>query len=332
MATKAEILCATEPLAREERVHSAFYRGDQLTLQNPAYLRSFRGIIGELLRQDTQSGDVTVEAMGISNERCAVEICAKEGGVVAGIAEAAWLYEQAGLKAERCAEDGDFVKQNDILIRASGDSGPLLLLERTVVNLLQRMSGIATLTRRFVELARAANRNAHVVATRKTLWGLLDKRAVHCGGGGTHRLNLSDAVLIKTNHLRLASNSAEAFNSAIERAWKNRGQARFFEVEAATPVEALKFARLLTSLQNEDASCRCVLMLDNFSPTMAKSTGAALRESTLHDSVLVEASGNISEGSVADYAAACVDAISVGALTHSARALDLSAKLICESR
>jgi nicotinate-nucleotide pyrophosphorylase (carboxylating) len=329
MNSRTEVFREKVQGSREERVRAAFCHGGDLRLENPAYLRAFQGIADELLRQDAEAGDLTVEAMGIGSRKCAVEIRAKEAGVIAGVAEAAWLYARAGAALEKAASDGEFLKVGDVLLRVESDAATLLSLERAAVNLLQRMSGIATATRKLVELARKASPTAHVIATRKTLWGLLDKRAVHWGGAGTHRLNLGDAVLIKTNHLRLASNGgAMDLESAIERAWRNRKDAKFFEVEAGTPEEAVKVAGILGKLQAQDSNCPYVLMLDNFSSTEATATVAALGDAGLHDSVLVEASGNISETSIAAYAASGVDAISVGALTHSARALDLSARLI----
>lgn len=319
---------ATDPTrtAREDRVQRALYCGDELNLENPAYLRAIRGILQELLRQDTQTGDLTVEAIGTSGRTCTVEIRAKEAGIAAGIEEAVWLYEQVGVTVEQTATEGNSLNRNDCVIRVRGDAATLLSLERVVVNLLQRMSGIATQTRRFVELARGASPSVHIIATRKTPWGLLDKKAVHCGGGGTHRLSLGDAILIKTNHLLLASN--DDYRQLIRRAWNERRSARFFEIEVTTQEEAEEIARLICSGAMADSNCPCILMLDNFSAARASAAVQRLKKLDLHDKVLVEASGNMNEQSVAEYAASGVDAISVGALTHSARALDLSAKLI----
>ncbi|MFZ0923373.1 MAG: carboxylating nicotinate-nucleotide diphosphorylase, partial [Candidatus Acidiferrales bacterium] len=282
---------------------------------------------------DTGLGDLTVDALGIGDRKCAVEIRAKEAGVAAGVSEAQWLYDRADLITSRGVNDGDFVAAGDVLLRADGDAGILLSLERVVVNLMQRMSGIATATRRLVEAVGQQSPNAHVVATRKTPSGLLDKRAVHLGGGGTHRLSLGDAILIKTNHLLLASGgSATGMEDAIRHAWENRKSATFFEMEVTTTEEAIMAARALRDLQAADGSCPCILMLDNFSVAQATGAVAALRDRDLHDAVLVEASGNVAEESLAAYAAAGGDAISIGALTHSPRALDLSAKLISGPR
>ncbi|MGB6483892.1 MAG: carboxylating nicotinate-nucleotide diphosphorylase [Candidatus Acidiferrales bacterium] len=331
MTSRAAISAGT-PTKREERVRAAFYRGEALTVENPVYVGALRGLADELLRQDTGLGDLTVDALGIGGHECAVEIRAKEAGVAAGISEAQWLYNRAGLVTSNGVSDGDFIAAGDVFLRAEGNAKVLFSLERVIVNLMQRMSGIATATRRLAEAAGQQGPNAHVVATRKTPWGLLDKRAVHFGGGGTHRLSLGDGILIKTNHLLLASDGgAIGMEDTIQRAWKNRKSAASFEVEVTAAGEAVLAARVLRDLQT-DGSCPCILMLDNFSAAQAASAVAALREHDLHDTVLVEASGNIAGASLAAYAAAGVDAISIGALTHSPRALDLSAKLIPGAR
>ncbi len=328
MTSRAAISTDTDT-KRENRVHAAFYRGAALTVENPVYVQALRGLADELLRQDTGVGDLTVDALGIGGRKCAIEIRAKEAGVAAGVSEAQWLYDRVGLVISRGVNDGDFIAAGDVLLRADGDGKILLSLERVLVNLMQRMSGIATATRHLVEAVGQQSPNAHIVATRKTPWGLLDKRAVHLGGGGTHRLSLGDAILIKTNHLLLASGgSATGMEGAIQRAWENRKSAAFFEVEVTTTEEAILGARALRDLQTADGYCPCILMLDNFSAAHAAAAVTALREHDLHDAVLIEASGNVAEASLAAYAATGVDAISIGALTHSPRALDLSAKLI----
>jgi len=334
MNANAQIAAGVHRANRESRVRAAFYRGASLTLENPEYLRVLRVFTDELLREDSAAGDLTVEAMGIDAPGCVVEIRAKEAGVAAGVEEAAWIYRNSAREPIFLAKDGVAVAPGDVLLRFAGNARELLPLERVIVNLMQRMSGIATATRKLIAAARNASPDAHVVGTRKTPCGLLDKRAIHHGGGGTHRLNLSDAILIKTNHLRLASNdSPTAFHDILRRAWERRKSAAFFEVEVTMMEEAVVVARSLAELQSASPeACPCILMLDNFSPADAIRAVATLRDAGLHDSVLIEASGNVSEASVAAFAAAGVDAISVGALTHSARALDLSAKLIPGTR
>jgi len=313
---------------REERIRAAFYHGSTLTLENPAYAQALHGLMSELLRQDAEQGDLTVDALEIDDRECMFEIQAKEAGIAAGVDEAQWLYEREGLTTTTIVNDGKWVSRGKVLLRARGSAKTLFQLERVIVNLMQRMSGIATATQHLVKAAHEKSPSAHVVATRKTPWGLLDKRAVHIGGGGTHRLNLGDAILIKTNHLLFTSGGREAdVEESIRCAFENRKTASFFEVEVTNKEESLLAARVLRDLQAMDDSCPCILMLDNFTAAEAAAAVTELRARDLHDAVLVEASGN-AEASLAAYAAAGVDAISVGALTHSVRALDLSARLI----
>lgn len=329
MSSDSQAAADQRQTTRQERVRYAFYRGDKLNLENPTYLGAVRDMLGELLRQDIESGDLTVSALGISGRTCGAEVRAKQTGVAAGIQEAAWLYEQRGVRTEDRISDGDSIKDSDCLLRVRGDAAALLSLERVAVNLLQRMSGIATATHKLVELAQKASPAAHILGTRKTPWGLLDKRAVHCGGGGTHRLNLGDAILVKTNHLLLASNEGDSdYKELIRRAWRSRKGAKFFEIEVTSPEQALEVAGLICSEQMLDAGCPCILMLDNFPAAKAAFTVKELQKVGYREQILLEASGKIDEQSLAGYAASGVDAISVGALTHSAAALDLSAKLI----
>lgn len=327
MSPSASIKQESE-ITREDRIRTAFYRGEGLNLQNREYVQALNELTGELLREDSERGDLTVESLGIGSELCVFEIRAKEVGIAAGIDEADWLYGRAGLKTSCLVEDGDQVAPGERLLRAEGSAEVLFRVERVAVNLIQRMSGIATLTREMVGEVKTQWPNAHLIATRKTPWGLLDKKAVHIGGGGTHRLSLSDAILIKTNHLRLVRGAhGMTLEQAIQSAWSKRKGAAFVEVEVTTIEEAMIAARAFRDLRTP-GSCPCALLLDNFPSGAAQATVKHLSGNDLRGSVLLEASGNIGKGSLASYAAAGVDAISVGALTHSARALDACAKVI----
>lgn len=311
--------------SRQERLKQAFFRGELLTLDNPLYLRWVPVFTEELLRADMEPADLTIQALLPGTGRGAARIFAAEGGVLAGLEEISWFYTRRGLRVERLKADGDGLEPQAPLLRAEGDVKTLLVVERVGLNLLQRMSGIATATRRLQEVAQRHSPATFIVATRKTPWGYLDKRAVHLGGGGTHRLGLWDAILIKTNHLRLlGASEEEAIPLALKRAWGNRVEAVFLEVEVTGLKGALTAARVFQDLQRGDADpLPCVIMLDNVPPDAAARIVAALKDEGLHEDVLVEASGKISEATVGAYASAGVDAISVGALTHSPRALDL---------
>jgi nicotinate-nucleotide pyrophosphorylase (carboxylating) len=317
-------------LTREERVKQSFFRGKSLHLDNPDYRQAVRVLLDELLAEDTRPRDLTVAALEIGDRRARARIVAKQAGVAAGIEEYSWLLGRGGIVVSPLKQDGDPIVANEALLQIEGPRGVLLSYERVGLNLLQRMSGIATMTRRLQERVQQRNPEAFVVGTRKTPWGLLDKRALHLGGGGTHRLGLGDAILVKNNHLALlADREDEAVRLAVRRAWPFREAAVFIEVEVRSREGALAAAQSFRAMRGEDsATYPCWLLLDNVPPEEIRRILEALRSERLLDHVLIEASGNISEANAEEYATCGVDAMSIGALTHSARALDLSQKLL----
>jgi nicotinate-nucleotide pyrophosphorylase (carboxylating) len=253
--------------------------------------------------------------------------------VIAGVAEFCWLLTRDDLEVKVRKQDGEAIAAGDVVLEIEGRLGDLLGHERVGLNLLQRLSGVASAARHFQELLHRHNPEAHVVATRKTPWGLLDKRAVDLGGGGTHRLGLWDAILVKNNHLALLANREEdAVRIAVERAWPAGKFAAFIEVEVRSEQAALAAAQAFRRMQESSpqepgGDCPCLLLLDNMSPAKIAGIMEGLRAQNLLDHVLTEASGNISENNIEEYATCGVDAISMGALTHSARALDLCERL-----
>jgi nicotinate-nucleotide pyrophosphorylase (carboxylating) len=302
-------------------------------LGNPEYLRGARTLLDELLGSDVGSGDRTVAALQLADQHASAKILAKEPGVIAGVAEFCWLLMRDDLEVRVRKQDGEAIDAGDVIAEIEGRRSDLLAHERVGLNLLQRLSGIATATRHFQQLLHRHNPEAHVVATRKTPWGLLDKHAVDLGGGGTHRLGLWDAILIKNNHLALLANREEdAVRMAVERAWPARQSAAFIEVEVRSDEAALAAAQAFRRMQQSspeesEVDCPCLLLLDNMSPAKISATIASLRAQGLFDNVLTEASGNISESNIEEYATSGVDAISIGALTHSPRTLDLCERL-----
>jgi nicotinate-nucleotide pyrophosphorylase (carboxylating) len=314
---------------REQRVKQAFFRGGNLTLENSAYRHAVNALSEALLQDDRATGDLTAAAIELPPTRVSAAVIARESGVIAGLQEFSLLYRGHGVDVVLEKQDGDAIRPGNTVLLAQGEQTRLLALERVGLNLLQRMSGIATASNRLQERVRNSGSETQVVGTRKTPWGLLDKRALHLGGIGTHRLSLGDAILVKSNHLALlADREEEAAPLAIERAWKQRDKSAFIEVEvrgeAAARAASETFRRLLDESGEEYP---CVVMLDNMTPAGIGTVLDRLRREELLDYVLVEASGGISEANVLDYAATSVDVISIGALTHSARALDLSQKI-----
>jgi nicotinate-nucleotide pyrophosphorylase (carboxylating) len=314
---------------RDERLKHALFRGGSLTLENADYRRTVRAFIDVMLRGDLGARDLTIEALGARYGSVSAAILAQERGVVAGLAEVAFMLSERGVQVAFEKKDGDAVGPGDVLMRAKGEEMKLLSLERVGLNLLQRMSGIATAARCLQERARRCAPTVQIVGTRKTPCGLLDKRALHLGNGGTHRLGLADAIVIKNNHLALlASCEEEAVPPAIERAWKFREESAFIEVEVRTEGAARAAAKTFWRLQQEaPEEYPCLLMLDNMSPQQIQYVVGTLRQEGLWNSTLIEASGGVSETNLEAYAACGVDAISIGALTHSVRALDISQRM-----
>jgi nicotinate-nucleotide pyrophosphorylase (carboxylating) len=314
---------------REQRIEQALFRGGTLTLDNPAYRQAVCTFTETLLKADLASGDLTARALGLKDRSASASVVAREGGVAAGLEEFALLMRGHGIDVALEKDDGGVIRPGEALLRAEGEESQLLAFERVGLNLLQRMSGIATTAHCLQERARRRNSATRIIGTRKTPWGLLDKRALHLGGVGTHRLGLGDAILIKNNHLaRLAAREEDAVPLAIEKAWMFRGESAFIEVEvrgeAAARVAAQSFRRLQEEAHEQYP---CLLMLDNMTPAEIGAILEMLHRENLWDDALIEASGGISEANVEAYAACGVDAISIGALTHSARALDLCQRI-----
>jgi len=328
------------PSPRQERLFAALFRGAGLGLQDPAYFRFVRILTEELLRADKEPGfpvgwpcDLTVEALSAGKGESEARILANERGVLAGMEEAVWFFTNFGARATPHSADGQTLEPGKPILTVEGEPGTLLSLERVGLNLLQRMSGIATTARGLQERVHRKAPETHVVATRKTPWGLLDKRAAHWGGAGSHRLGLGDAILIKSNHLRLfAAQEEAAVPLALRKAWQARARAAFIEVEVTGLPGALAAAKTFRALRRaggktSEDSYPCLVMLDNRRPEEACEIVQALRNEGFWDDVLVELSGGISDATLDAYADCGADALSVGALTHSSKALDLRCKL-----
>jgi nicotinate-nucleotide pyrophosphorylase (carboxylating) len=317
------------PESRRRHVEQALFRGGELTFANRAYLRTVRAFLTTLLETDTLPRDATITALGIRNKPSAAQIIAREPGVAAGLAEYAWLMRKQGLHVVLKKEDGDVFNTGDSLVRVEGPQSKILTLERVGLNLLQRMCGIATVTRRIQERASQRCPATRVTGTRRAPWGLLDKKALHLGGGGTHRLNLADGIVIKNNHLALFHRIEErAAPAAIVKAWEKQRRARFIEIEVRTEDGAIAAGREFTRLKKLGGSrvhdFPCFVMLDGQMPDDVRQIIVALRRERAWDAILVEASGSITELNAELFAETEVDVISIGALTHSCKALDLS--------
>jgi nicotinate-nucleotide pyrophosphorylase (carboxylating) len=269
----------------------------------------------QLLAEDIGQGDVTSSAVVPSGLAAEAAVVAKEAGIAAGIEETVILTESLGLSVKAEVTDGEKIKNGQIIMKISGDAQTILSAERTMLNLLSRMSGIATATRRLVDKLRKANVTAKIAATRKTApgFGYFDKKAVLIGGGDPHRLRLDDMVLVKDNHIAIAG----SVENAVKKARQNASFSKKIEVEVTSVTDALKAA----------AAGADIVMLDNFSPKQIKEAAKALKKAGFLGKVLLEVSGGITEENLLEYASAQVNIISMGALTHSVKALDISMEI-----
>jgi nicotinate-nucleotide pyrophosphorylase (carboxylating) len=267
------------------------------------------------IEEDSPFGDITSDAI-IPDKICRAVIRAEQEGIIGGIAEASALFRHFGVMADPGKQDGDAVIPHDIILCLSGSTKGILLVERTALNIIGRMSGIATQTRKFADRVSAVNSRCRIAATRKTCPGLrvLDKKAVQLGGGDPHRMSLSDGILIKDNHLVLVP-----LTEAV-RAAKAVSAYRKTEVEVETPADALTAAK-------EGAD---IILLDNMTPRQVQETLSGLKHAGLRDRVTIELSGGIDETTLSEYAALGIDVISMGALTHSVRNFSVNLEIIPE--
>jgi nicotinate-nucleotide pyrophosphorylase (carboxylating) len=272
--------------------------------------------IRSFLAEDIGYGDITTNALLDSELKAEGQVVCKENAVIAGIEESVLLLELAGCHGTARAHDGERVRAGSVILSAAGPARALLGVERTLLNLMSHMSGVATATADLVSIAQKESRGRiRVACTRKTLPGLryFEKRAVQLGGGDTHRLRLDDAVLIKDNHLALAGSISESIRKA-------KGTVSFtkkIEVEVTTPDQAAEAAKAGAD----------IILLDNMTPKEVKRSVVMLKTENLRDQVLLETSGGIRKENLASYVRTGVDVISVGAITHSAPAIDLSMEI-----
>lgn len=287
----------------------------ELKISNKAYLDAVELYVWEAYELDHPGVDISTKAfLGSARQTIKAKIRANEDGILAGMQEAEWFLKKLGVKILKAKKDGGKLKKGTVVLEFTGRASVILSSERTLLNLLQRMSGVATKTKK---LSTKTPKGIKLLATRKTLWGPLDKRAVTLGGGGTHRLDLSDAILIKENHIALTSN----LKRSLKRTLKKSAKVRFAEIELESVAEVEGFMGLYEKLKKHlrDGD-GIVVMLDNFTPSEVKKVIKPLNEA----GIFIEISGGINERNISRYNIAGVSAISSGAITTQAGNLDLS--------
>lgn len=321
---------------------------DKLTFDNPEYEKwVFQYTFVELEKDLGASGDVTTNTLFSMDKEVSGFMLAKQSGILAGMQEFEWFLTRdikkygtpfQPVKMEIYKKDGEKLfassKTPEKIAKLSGTVFDLMKIERVVLNLLGRMSGVSTFTAEFVKKARAINPDILVTPTRKTLWGLLDKRACILGGGGTHRLSLSDAILIKHNHICAFGSDLQlplrkALNATFE---IDKNGPKFVEVEVNNPRDAEEAIRILSDIKKKEYPLPCFIMFDNILPKdiagVFEKIKKGLSSGELAEGIFFEASGGITLENIQDYAKTGVDIISIGAITHSAEMLDFTFRVL----
>ena len=262
------------------------------------------------LDEDVGNGDITSKLL--QKKRIRAKIITREETVVAGTKFAKYIFSLKKCRTQILKKDGSVSKVNQTILEINGNAKDVLICERTVLNLLSRMCGIATQTNNLKKQIKSAGSKSKVFATRKTAPGLrfFDKEAVKIGGGEKHRMTLNEMIMIKDNHLAVG-NSIE---DILEKAKKTGGK---IEIEVESQKDAILCAKLGAD----------IIMLDNFSPDRIKKTIKKLTELRLRNKVILEASGRINSKNIARYARTNVDMISVGNVTNSVDGIDLSLEI-----
>ena len=269
-------------------------------------------IIKYMLREDEGFGDITSNALIPEDKIFYAKLISKDDGILAGIEIIKEMFSEYGIEIISSKEEGNKIAKGDILLEVEGNARKILLLERTALNLLMRMSGVATVTERIVSKVNDVNPKIRVAGTRKTAPALqkFDKLAIEIGGGDSHRFALDDMVLIKDNHIAVVG----SVKDALQRAKENISFSKKIEIEVESTEDAI-----IAAENGAD-----IVMFDNMSPEEAQNTLNALEEKGLRDNVLIEISGGITEENILDYAPLDVDIISLGSLTHATPSLNFS--------
>lgn len=255
-------------------------------------------------------GDITSESL-FTDEYAKAQIITKEDCIIAGLEEIKNVFDKTGAKIEFKVNNGESVKKGTIVSLVKGTARSILKGERLAINIIGRMSGIATETKKLVDICKSINPNVSVAATRKTTPGFrkFEKKAVVIGGGESHRFGLYDVVMIKDNHIKLIGSVEKAVRKV-----KEKVHDKIIEVEVENEADAITAARLSVD----------VIMLDNFDPKSGEKVAKKIRQ--LNQNVLIEISGGVTLSNISKYAS-FADRISLGYITHSIKSIDFSLEI-----
>ncbi len=270
----------------------------------------------KMIYQDIGFEDITTNALINPDTLIKAKIVSREDGILSGVDLASSIFNEFSIKTVIEKFDGEHIVADDTVMEMEGDARTILSIERTVLNILMRMSGITTITRELVDIVGNVDNRVIIAGTRKTTPGLqiFEKEAIRLGGGDTHRFRLDDSVLIKDNHLAIVG----SVRKAVEKAKKYVSFTKKVEIEVESIDDALEAA-----ISGAD-----IVMLDNMNPSEVTDVVNTLINKNLREKILIEVSGGINPDNIAYYAETGVDVISTGYITHSARSLDMSLEIL----
>ena len=285
---------------------------DHLNFDVEPFKNNIKKKVYEMYKDDLGTGDITSEAV-LKPMRIKAIIRAKDDGILAGVFEARSLLEKLGIKVKELIKEGSKSKKEDVILEMEGDARKIMQTERTVLNFLSRLSGIATITNKMVKTTKTK-----LAATRKICFSFSDKRAVKVGGGYTHRLGLFDMYLIKGNHINLVCKELkcsriEAIKECLRRV-KERKDGKKVEIEVESIEEALAAAE-----EKPD-----IIMLDWVKVPDVKKVVKLLKKS----GICLEASGGVRPDNIKEFGETGVDFVSSGYITHSCKSLDMSLEIL----
>jgi nicotinate-nucleotide pyrophosphorylase (carboxylating) len=270
----------------------------------------------KMVYQDIGFEDLTTNALIKPDTLIKAKIVSREDGILSGVDLVSSIFNEFSIKTVIEKFDGEHIFADDTVMEMEGDARTILSIERTVLNILMRMSGITTITRELVDIVGNVDNRVIIAGTRKTTPGLqiFEKEAIRLGGGDTHRFRLDDSVLIKDNHLAIVG----SVRKAVEKAKKYVSFTKKVEIEVESIDDALEAV-----ISGAD-----IVMLDNMNPSEVTDVVNALINKNLREKILIEVSGGINPDNIAYYAETGVDVISTGYITHSARSLDMSLEIL----
>ena len=313
-------------MKRSDNVLLHFQKAAQLSVSKKLYRAHITELFLWMIKADAVDNDITSKTLAISGKG-KTQIVARQVGIIAGLEELEELIKRhTHLVFNPKVTDGDYVGNSKIVAEVTGENTEILAYERTILNILGRMSGIATETDKLVSSIKNISGRPFVAAIRKTPLMMLDKKAVAVGGGLTHRLSLSDEILIKDNHLGMLQKelglktSEKAAEEAVKRCMIS--DKNYFEIEVDTRLQANAVVQMFE--KHNTKGKMMTILLDNFKPLEAEMFVSSLKKLSVYDSILIEASGEINTKNLSKWATTGVDVVSMGAITHSPKVFNFS--------